>query len=316
MTHWGLRNRGVVWVQCFKFPAGSAGGCRSFLCGCGMEAFAVALSDVRLREEDVPGASLGKHADGRVRKPHELCVPELKRWSACRGARRSGNKADLVQRLVMFAIFSYWISAMDVSRQRYTRSVISVTADVRLSSCFRRVSTYIAEGRDDEIVDPDHGANVSAKVEKLQKMGGTSVHPNLARVPKCPGADDPGWTSNLCKLPFFTFRTLYRHFVERSERGGWWRVWARRWKWFGSGSHDGRQWCVRWAAASTPKIQVIQRTGQRLSILQGWSCAEDSTFTRAPFRKRWRSCVCYLHRASVYEEGSPLRCESLLHGAG
>ena len=98
---------------------------------------------------------------------------------------------------------------MDVSRQRYTRSVISVTADVRLSSCFRRVSTYIAEGRDDEIVDPDHGANVSAKVEKLQKMGGTSVHPNLARVPKCPGADDPGWTSNLCKLPFFTFRTLY-----------------------------------------------------------------------------------------------------------
>ena len=107
---------------------------------------------------------------------------------------------------------------MDVSRQRYTRSVISVTADVRLSSCFRRVSTYIAEGRDDEIVDPDHGANVSAKVEKLQKMGWTSVHPNLARVPKCPGADDPGWTSNLCKLPFFTFRTLYRHFVERSEK--------------------------------------------------------------------------------------------------
>ena len=100
------------------------------------------------------------------------------------------------------------------------------------------------------------------------------------------------------------------------ERGGWWRVWAWRWKWFGSGIHDGRQWCVRWAAASTPKIQVIQRTGQRLSILQGWSCAEDSTFTRAPFRKRWRSCVCYLHRASVYEEGSPLRCESLLHGAG
>ena len=70
-------------------------------------AFAVALSDVRLREEDVPGASLGKHADGRVRKPHELCVPELKRWLACRGARWSGNKADLVQRLVMFAIFSY-----------------------------------------------------------------------------------------------------------------------------------------------------------------------------------------------------------------
>ena len=46
----------------------------------------------RLREEDVPGASLsGKSAE-------DLNVEQLKRWLACRGARRSGRKAELVQR--------------------------------------------------------------------------------------------------------------------------------------------------------------------------------------------------------------------------
>jgi len=45
----------------------------------------------RLREEDVPGASLsGKSAE-------DLNVEQLKRWLACRGARRSGRKAELVQ---------------------------------------------------------------------------------------------------------------------------------------------------------------------------------------------------------------------------
>ena len=53
---------------------------------------------ISLCEEDVPGASLGTLPDGSVRKPKLLTVPELKRWLACRGARRSGNKAELVQR--------------------------------------------------------------------------------------------------------------------------------------------------------------------------------------------------------------------------
>ena len=52
---------------------------------------------------------------------------------------------------------------------------------------------YIAEGRDDDIVNPDHGANISAKLGRLQKMGATeNVHPNLAKVPKCTAANAPG----------------------------------------------------------------------------------------------------------------------------
>ena len=42
----------------------------------------------RLSEDDVPGASLNG------KSPRE----QLKRWLACRGARRSGRKAELVQR--------------------------------------------------------------------------------------------------------------------------------------------------------------------------------------------------------------------------
>ena len=63
-----------------------------------MDSFVNILGDIFLTEDDVPGASLGKRLDGSVREPHELCVPELKRWLACRGARRSGNKAELVHR--------------------------------------------------------------------------------------------------------------------------------------------------------------------------------------------------------------------------
>ena len=46
----------------------------------------------RLSEKDIPGASL----DGK--SPDDLNVEQLKRWLACRGARRSGKKAELVQR--------------------------------------------------------------------------------------------------------------------------------------------------------------------------------------------------------------------------
>ena len=90
-----------------------------------------------------------------------------------------------------------------------------------------RVSTIIAEGRDDDIVDPDHGANIAAKIEKLQKMGATrAAHPNLVKVPKCPPVDAASWTDNLSGLPCLTFRTLYKHFAERSaekdvELGEW-----------------------------------------------------------------------------------------------
>ena len=50
-------------------------------------------------------------------------------------------------------------------------------------------------------------------------MGGTeNVHPNLAKVPKCPAQDSAeSWTDNLSQLQCFTFRTLYKHFAERTE---------------------------------------------------------------------------------------------------
>ena len=52
----------------------------------------VVAASYRLVNDDIPGASL----KGRI--PDDLTVPELKRWLACRGARRKGNKPELVHR--------------------------------------------------------------------------------------------------------------------------------------------------------------------------------------------------------------------------
>ena len=46
-----------------------------------------------LRENDIPGASLGD------RDPNSLKIPELKRWLICRNASTKGKKANLVLRL-------------------------------------------------------------------------------------------------------------------------------------------------------------------------------------------------------------------------
>lgn len=45
-----------------------------------------------LTEEDIPGARLGS------KSVEELSVEELKRWLACRGARRVGKKPELQKR--------------------------------------------------------------------------------------------------------------------------------------------------------------------------------------------------------------------------
>ena len=52
----------------------------------------VVAASYRLVDDDIRGASL------RGRVPDDLTVPELKRWLACRGARRKGNMPELVQR--------------------------------------------------------------------------------------------------------------------------------------------------------------------------------------------------------------------------
>lgn len=47
---------------------------------------------VFLREDDVPGASLGGRDVGALK------IPELKRWLQCRKASTKGVKADLIAR--------------------------------------------------------------------------------------------------------------------------------------------------------------------------------------------------------------------------
>ena len=53
---------------------------------------------VKLSEDDVPGASLGRNPDDSQRLASQLSVKELKRWLACRNARRSGTKPELLKR--------------------------------------------------------------------------------------------------------------------------------------------------------------------------------------------------------------------------
>ena len=49
------------------------------------------LATIYHLSEDVSGASLNG------KSPRDLKLEQLKRWLACRGARRSGRKAELVQ---------------------------------------------------------------------------------------------------------------------------------------------------------------------------------------------------------------------------
>ena len=80
------------------------------------------------------------------------------------------------------------------------------------------MTSYIAEGRDREIIDPDHAANISAKLERLEGVSGEAAHPDLVKVPKCALLDAPGWTSYLSRLPCFAFPTMHRHFAECSAK--------------------------------------------------------------------------------------------------
>ena len=76
-----------------------------------------------------------------------------------------------------------------------------------------RVKEYIHMDLDMIIIDPDKGANIARKLDRLQKSGvSDEVHTNLRTSPELPKT---GWTSNLAELPFVTFATLYQHFVEQ-----------------------------------------------------------------------------------------------------
>ena len=86
------------------------------------------------------------------------------------------------------------------------------------------MSTIIAEGRDNGIVDPDHGANISAKTAKDGNH--ESCSSQLGESHKCPPVDAASWTDNLSGLPCCTFRALYKHFAERSEEDVDLREWS------------------------------------------------------------------------------------------
>ena len=92
------------------------------------------LATAVVTEDDIPGAALG------ARQPEELKVPELKRWLACRGASRTGLKAQLVQ----------------------------------------RVKDYIRSGLSKRVIDPDNGANLDVKRRRLGLVPGSSSLPPLA----------------------------------------------------------------------------------------------------------------------------------------
>lgn len=81
-----------------------------------------------------------------------------------------------------------------------------------------RVSIYVVEGKDSLIVDPDVGANIKAKLSKLQPMGAAkSLNPNLLKVAQCPALDDPQRTENLASSYSLLSGDFFAHFASRSE---------------------------------------------------------------------------------------------------
>ena len=67
-------------------------------------------------------------------------------------------------------------------------------------------------GLDKNIKDPDKGANIARKLERLQQSGVNEVA--LLNLRSSPSLPKEGWTSNLVELLFVYFASLYRHFVE------------------------------------------------------------------------------------------------------
>ena len=75
-----------------------------------------------------------------------------------------------------------------------------------------RVKEYIHMGLYANIIDPDKGANIARKLERLRVSGlNKKDHPNLRLSP---AISAEGWTSNLADLPPVSFATLYTHFIE------------------------------------------------------------------------------------------------------
>ena len=72
------------------------------------------------------------------------------------------------------------------------------------------MNDYINTDLAARIVDPDGGANVAAKAERLRADGVQNA--NFQVIPPFPAS---GWDKRLACLPKFTFRTISQHFTER-----------------------------------------------------------------------------------------------------
>ena len=64
---------------------------------------------------------------------------------------------------------------------------------------------------DEDIINPDSGANVERKRRNLEKSG-TIQSPNFDRAVTFPDC----WLSSLKELPDVSFASLYHHFIEKS----------------------------------------------------------------------------------------------------
>ena len=82
---------------------------------------------------------------------------------------------------------------------------------------FYRVQCYIKFGWDQNLVDPDKGANSH---EKLAAVTNSLSLPSKL-LHSVPAEDDPEWTSRLYKIPDINFSSIYEFLVD-------WKVLLKR----------------------------------------------------------------------------------------
>ena len=88
--------------------------------------------DIKLLEDDVPGAKL-------VKEPKDCSVVTLKRWLECHGLKRTGKKCELVERVII----SHGVVSVDpkvdggkwydIKRQKDQRSTLAQPVNVPVS---------------------------------------------------------------------------------------------------------------------------------------------------------------------------------------
>ena len=135
----------------------------------------------RLSQDDIPGTSLSG------KSPDDLNIEQLKRWLACRGTRRSRKKGRACSTVILH-VYIHVLSAYSVYypsvMNAYYRKASKIIANY-FDYC--RVKEYIHIGLDTNIIDPDEGAIITRKLERLLVSGlNERDHPNLRLLPAIP----------------------------------------------------------------------------------------------------------------------------------